>query len=217
MGGGETLFNLGLQWLVTSAADSDVLATATPWWCGTCVAQAVWCATFRPRYRASGLLLVPATCLLAATAALGQWHGIVRTAQSAVGSETTWLLSAAHVPTAMHFGWLLAATLVSFNGVAAHAPREIVGNVAMAGIAALSAVVGTGACVALSIARKDPTVGLVGVWALCAVANDMGKRMDGTSSHGSTKEGAGVVMIVCSVGAVLCGLSALVGSGLFKS
>lgn len=199
---GETLFNFILQYLIRGDAPREVLATAAPWWATCCVCQSLWCFTFRPRYRPR-LLLVPATLLGAGAGAIGCWHGVLRSWQACdlAGSQPPLVLMGL-VPTSMHFGWLMAATLVNTNGALAYAPT-LVSEDGMTALACLSGVVGAGAATVMGLRRASPTVAGVGAWALLAVANDMKRRTNG-ERPGYAVKGAKAVETVCYAGTSLC-------------
>ena len=201
---GETLFHFGLQFLPGMAEDTKgALAKASPWWALACASQAIWCGTFRPRFRRAGpqYLLISAACLGVGAASLGRWHGIVREfAICNPGFRP--LLMAGVLPMTMHFGWLLAASLVNLNGSLAYAP-SVVKDAGMSAVAVVSAVAGAAVASWASITRRAPTVGAVGAWALVAVANDMKRRLQG-DRKGYATQGAAAVRYACLGGASVC-------------
>jgi len=209
---GEMLFHLGGQFLLpllNNDALMGAFANAAPSWVAGCLLQSLWCVTFRPRFRDAGALylMVPAACLAGTAASLGSYHLKLRRSMLCDGLGGNWALVAALLPHAMHFGWLMAATLVNVNGSLAYMQRVISGN-GMTTAAVASAGVATAIYGGIALERRAPAVALVGTWALTAIAYDMAQRESG-DRPGYADDTVRYVKGACRVGAVLCAGMAL--------
>lgn len=157
-------FLVGQFFLPAGLDDVTFYATASLWWAGACICQSLWCLTFRPAWRSSGLLWVSALCLGGAAFCLSRTDALLRMCSFPSGR----LATLARGPIAIHFGWLCAATLVNFNGWAAELKQLPLS--AMLGLALASELGAAllGSCLALQ--RGSQALALTVAWALTAVA-----------------------------------------------
>ena len=166
---------LGLAMLLRSEAVAARAAPASRAWLGANVAQALWCASFRPwaldRLWLSALCLsATASCLLLSQLRLVQpltppshWRPCKSEPGGAHMSLVGWSLLVA--PRSLHCGWTTAATLVNVN---AWAGSAAIGPPAALATAIFSLVAGLG--LADLYARLGvPTAAVAIAWALFAV------------------------------------------------
>jgi hypothetical protein len=171
-----------------AAAAGRLLRTASAGFAAANVFQALWAASFRPKYiinkkkKGAAASLSPwiSTLMLAgAAASLSLAHKAYTTAtvvggdggESSIGADQYLLF---FLPLSLHFGWTTAAALVSANGNIA----MLCGNTdAVAAAAWLSAAAATVAGVAVTVTRNAPAYGGVVAWALAACAAGMEERV----------------------------------------
>lgn len=134
--------------------------------------QSLWCAAFRPKYKGASMFIN--TGLLSATAySLSRAHAAF-VAQPQLYSNLQYGIFL--LPISLHFGWTVAASIVSVNGAVAmqeNASKELIAVVGHS-----SVIAGTALGVYVTIARSAPVFGGVIAWALTAVAAGMRKRLD---------------------------------------
>ena len=111
-------------------ASAAVYAAVAPWWALACGLQSLWCAAFRPAFRAPRRFWISAALLFAEAGALGGAYIACRAfaAEDAMPLGAYWRC---HFPLAMHFGWIAAAALVNANSFA-----RVAGDARARGIAA---------------------------------------------------------------------------------
>ena len=111
-------------------ASAAVYAAVAPWWALACGLQSLWCAAFRPAFRAPRRFWISAALLFAEAGALGRAYVACRAfaAEDAMPLGAYWRC---HFPLAMHFGWIAAAALVNANSFA-----RVAGDARARGIAA---------------------------------------------------------------------------------
>ena len=111
-------------------ASAAVYAAVAPWWALACGLQSLWCAAFRPAFRAPRRFWISAALLFAEAGALGGAYVACRAfaAEDAMPLGAYWRC---HFPLAMHFGWIAAAALVNANSFA-----RVAGDARARGIAA---------------------------------------------------------------------------------
>ncbi|CAM9447796.1 unnamed protein product [Ectocarpus sp. 12 AP-2014] len=147
------------------------LSDISPWFAGAMLFQALWCFSFRPWARDSGLLWLPALLLGGTGVALGGVHRILREAWF-TSDMTVLQYLAVHVPLSLHFGWISCATLVNLNGYFATINK--LSNRVKLGLALGSVVAAVALGVAITLLREDPIYAAVVAWALWAVGSPAG-------------------------------------------
>jgi hypothetical protein len=133
--------------------------------------QTLWCAAFRPKYKgAAGFIN---TGLLSATAySLSRAHAMF-VAQPQLYSNLNYAIF--FLPMSLHFGWTVAASLVSLNGAISMQKNSSKQLIAYAGH--VSVVAATGLGIFITVTRSAPVFGGVIAWALTAVADGMKQRL----------------------------------------
>jgi hypothetical protein len=190
---GELLFCIYGWFLTVASAGSStstvaVVSAASPGFVSAQLFQVLWTASFRPKYFSSGgatgtIYRYVSSFMLAGIAwSMGRAHA----AYSAAGGRAVaaggrrWERGMCFLPLALHFGWTVAATLVSWNGNVAGTAGVRSGVVAGLGHASAVAAAALGAAVTLS--RRSPVFGLVISWALAGCASGMQERMRSITS-----------------------------------
>jgi hypothetical protein len=215
-------------------ASAAVYAAVAPWWALACGLQSLWCAAFRPAFRAPRRFWISAALLFAEAGALGGAYVACRAfaAEDAMPLGAYWRC---HFPLAMHFGWIAAAALVNANSfarvagdartrriaakdakdrverrksaapsAAAAAAAALAEERTQAIIAEISAIAAAAFGVACATLGGEPVVAAVAAWALFAVAADGGRREGGALEK--TEEGRAAMARV--VGAARTGARA---------
>lgn len=140
------------------------------------VFQALWSASFRPKYKGN-LMFISAGMLGGIATFMGKAQAIF---SAASGSYSVLQYLLYFFPMALHFGWTTAATLVNING--AVAMNEKVPNKAVTWVGHLSVVAATALGVFVTWSRSAPVYGGVISWALFAVADGMKSRYEALSN-----------------------------------
>jgi hypothetical protein len=160
-------FGVALE--VADVGDVGAARGVVPYWACACALQALWCVAFRPAFRAPRHFWLSSAILIAEAWALGCAHAEGR---KIVASASALTYAGVLVPLALHFGWIMCASLVNVNSFVAKTcsidTQLAVGFLSAFGGAALGA--------GVSFVTGDPVVGVVIAWALAAVASDGGKR-----------------------------------------
>ena len=174
----SVIFNLYISCTHTDASllqlsGAKCLLAATPHYAAASVCQMLWCVAFRPWAR--GAQWAPATLLTLATAFLYRVHSALSPAMATAndGEAGLTILGSllARIPMGLHFGWLTAAALVSWNsylsaaGVAA--ARRLTAAIASCYAAA-------GLLSTASWEARDPIPAIVAAWALVSVSQVSG-------------------------------------------
>lgn len=143
--------------------------------------QTLWCAAFRPKYKgAAGFIN---TGLLSATAySLSRAHAIF-VAQPQLYSNLNYAIF--FLPMSLHFGWTVAASLVSLNGAISMQKNSSKRLIAYAGH--VSVVAATGLGIFITVTRSAPVFGGVIAWALTAVADGMKQRLAAAGEEGEVE------------------------------
>lgn len=165
---GETTF-CALQ--LFAPEDSKVSVTNVEFvsgWASACVAQTLWCASFRPIFAQSGQLWVSAVFLALTPACLSRAHAVFTVRNDSKREAITYL------PFALHFGWTSAAALVNLNAVVAYSSA---GASTIALVGHLSIIPALVLGVLVTFRRNAPVYGFVLAWALAAVADGMRTRI----------------------------------------
>lgn len=169
--------------------------------------QSLWTAAFRPKY--VGLSKFVSAALLGGTAySLSKAHAVIAASTSQLSFGQYLLFG---FPISLHFGWVTAATLVNLNGAVATCSDSVsaktvaaVGHVSVIAAATLGAVV--------TLTRGAPVYGGVISWALLAVADGMGKRIEQTIGEDPKRVGVygcRVQRRISQVGALVSALASL--------
>jgi hypothetical protein len=168
--------------------------------------QSLWTAAFRPKYTGVSKFISPA--LLGGTAfSLSKAHAAI--AASTQLSFGQYLLFG--FPISLHFGWVTAAALVNFNGAVATFSDSVTAKT-VAAVGHVSVIVAASLGAALTITRGAPVYGGVISWALLAVADGMGKRIEQTRDEDPKRVGVygcRVQRRLSQVGALVSGLASL--------
>ena len=162
----------------------QLMNKAMMWWIMGNLFQSLWCACFRPAFRA--VLWMPATLL---GLGAGSYLMLAKEITNSIFLEsnsfqTKALLYLFRVPISLHTGWLTAATLLNFNSYAATSNFSMGSQIALA---IASAYIATAGGAAAAIWLKDPVLALTVAWALAAVANET-KYHSKIDLHKDTKE-----------------------------
>lgn len=163
------------------------------------VFQSLWCAAFRPKYK-GGWMVVSFASLASTAFSLSKVHNA---ALGMVG----WNYMVYGLPTALHFGWVTAATLVNLNGAVAMQKEVSASTVAWVGH--LSVVAATVLGILVAVNRQAPVYSGVICWALTAVADGMAKRVAATKADPDQQKvgvrGAKLQYRLSQIGAILTG------------
>jgi len=146
--------------------------------------QSLWTAAFHPKYTGMAKFVSPAL-LGGAAYSLSKAHAaICASKQLSFGQYLLFGL-----PISLHFGWVTAASLVNLNGaVATFSDTVSAERMAVAGHVSVVAAAALGAIV--TITRGAPVYGGVISWALMAVADEMGTRIQKNKGRGLKKSGS---------------------------
>uniref|UniRef100_A0A7S0L9V6 Nudix hydrolase domain-containing protein n=1 Tax=Coccolithus braarudii TaxID=221442 RepID=A0A7S0L9V6_9EUKA len=153
----------GAALLVKDAPLSLALEVSNDAWLATSIAQALWCAAFRPW--ALGSLWLAAVLLASSAACLAtsQWRAYRSLATHA---SQTWAAAMIFTPRSLHLGWLTAATLVNGNAylaassvTPANALAAVIASLALAALLSLA-----------FLASGLPAASIAVTWALLAVS-----------------------------------------------
>merc|ERR1719183_73947 len=161
---GETTF-CALQ--LFAPEDSKVSVTNVEFvsgWASACVAQTLWCASFRPIFAQSGQLWVAAVFLALTPVCLSRAHAAFTVRNDSKREAITYF------PFALHFGWTSAASLVNLNAVVAYSGASANTLAAVGHLSILPALV---LGVLVPFKRSAPVYAFVLAWALAAVADGM--------------------------------------------
>lgn len=166
--------------------------------------QSLWTAAFRPKYTGIDKFISP-LLLGGAAVSLNQAHAVIAsTSQLSFGQYLLY-----GFPLSLHFGWVTAASLVNLNGaVATFSENVSAETVAVMGHVSVVAAATLGALVTLT--RNAPVYGGVIAWALLAVADGMGTRIQETKDEPSRRVGVfgcRVQKRLSQVGALVSGLA----------
>jgi len=134
--------------------------------------QALWTASFRPKYKEGLTKYISALNLSGIALSLSFCHSVY-TSEKISGRD--YLLN--FLPLSLHFGWTTAACLVNWNGMfalEATSPKQV------AWFGHASVLVATVVGVAMTLTREAPVYGGVITWALSAVASGLSKRIQET-------------------------------------
>uniref|UniRef100_A0A7S4EFU3 Uncharacterized protein n=1 Tax=Pseudo-nitzschia australis TaxID=44445 RepID=A0A7S4EFU3_9STRA len=180
--------------------------------------QALWAASFRPRYENGIYKYVSAANLAGIAASLSLCHGAFATtsnnSQRSLRSYSGLEYALYFLPLSLHFGWTTAASLVNLNGMYAMATTNdknaTARSVAMLGHA--SVVLATAIGAGITWTRKAPVYGGVICWALVAVAAGLKQRILANASNSKKNDDDNVVGIygaerqrtLSLVGAAIC-------------
>jgi hypothetical protein len=172
--------------------------------------QALWTASFRPKYAKGHALYVSSLMLGGIAWSMGRAHRVFANLKDRnLMSRTDYLLY--FFPMTLHFGWTAAATLVNMNGNVASRMKS--SPQLIAGVGHASALVASALGLYITSARRAPVFGCVIAWALAGCAAGMRERLAAVSSSSSA---AGTKKVPESAGAhgaslqlSLCGLGAL--------
>jgi len=160
-------FGTALQ--VANAGDVAEVRGVVPYWACACALQTLWCVAFRPAFRAPRHFWLSSAILIAEAWALGRAHAEARRVAASASALT---YGGVLVPLALHFGWIMCASLVNVNSLVAKT-CAIDTQLAMGFLSAFGgAALGAG----VTVVTGDPIVSAVVAWALAAVASDGGKR-----------------------------------------
>lgn len=169
--------------------------------------QSLWTAAFRPKYTGISKFVSPAL-LGGAAYSLSRAHAAICCAANHLSFGQYLLFG---LPISLHFGWVTAASLVNLNGAVATYSDAVsaetvalVGHVSVIGAATLGVVI--------TLTRTAPVYGGVLSWALLAVADGMGKRIQETKDEDPKRVGVlgcRVQRRLSQVGALVCGFASL--------
>lgn len=160
-------FGTALQ--VANAGDVAAVRGVIPYWACACALQTLWCVAFRPAFRAPRHFWLSSAILIAEAWALGRAHAEGRRVAASASALT---YGGVLVPLALHYGWIMCASLVNVNSLVAKT-CAIDTQLAMGFLSAFGgAALGAG----VTVVTGDPIVSAVVAWALAAVASDGGKR-----------------------------------------
>jgi hypothetical protein len=137
-------------------------------WASACVAQTLWCASFRPIFAQSGQLWVSAVFLALTPMCLSRAHAVFTVRNDSKREAITYF------PFALHFGWTSAAALVNLNAVVAYSGA---GANTIAAVGHLSIIPALVLGVFIAFRRNAPVYAFVLAWALAAVADGMRTRI----------------------------------------
>jgi hypothetical protein len=174
--------------------------------------QALWTASFRPKYAKGHALYVSSLMLTGIAWSMGRAHRVFANLKDrTLMTRTDYLLY--FFPMTLHFGWTAAAALVNINGNVASRMKSSPRVIANVGHA--SALVASALGLYVTSARRAPVFGCVIAWALAGCAAGMRERLaataaQGTSSSGNKKapeggagaHGASLQLYLCGVGAL---------------
>lgn len=181
-----------------AGAMGPVIRSATAPFVAANMFQALWCASFRPKYSNGAWMSVSFANLASTATSLAQVH-------TATLGLTGWRYLLYGLPTSLHFGWITAASLVNLNGAVAMSQNVSAKTVAWVGHASVVAAAALGAFVTWD--RKAPVYGGVIAWALAAVADGLRKRISKEKESSSSKEvgllGAKLQLRLSQTGAIL--------------
>jgi hypothetical protein len=196
---GETTF-CALQ--MFAPEDSKVTATNMEFvsgWASACVAQALWCASFRPIFAQSGQIWVAAVFLALTPVCLSRAHAAFTVQNDSKREAITYL------PFAMHFGWTSAAALINVNAVVAYSSA---GAGVIAAVGHLSILPALVLGVFVAFRRNAPVYAFVLAWALAAVADGMRTRVAYAVDPGAAGVvGAAFQANLAAISSVCCALA----------
>jgi len=163
--------------------ESRLFSNISPYWVTAMSLQSIWCSAFRPWAVDNGFLWIPASLLTATGLALFEVNRIMQLeAKTNLG---VWGYIFLSIPVSLHFGWISAASLVSWNGVLASTKMKIEIKLACA---FFSAYLATGLGAFLSFYQRDPIYAFVICWALAAVADKKGwEKLNGAIDDATLK------------------------------
>merc|ERR1719183_1183 len=196
---GETTF-CALQ--LFAPEDSKVSVTNVEFvsgWASACVAQTLWCASFRPIFAQSGQLWVSAVFLALTPMCLSRAHAVFTVRNDSKREAITYF------PFALHFGWTSAAALVNTNAVVAYSSA---GAGVIAAVGHLSIIPALVLGVSVALKRSAPVYAFVLAWALAAVADGMRTRVAYAVDPGAAGVvGAAFQANLAAVSSVCCALA----------
>jgi len=162
--------------------------------------QALWSASFRPRYNRGGIYRYVCVLNLAGAAiALSFCHAAFTREGVFYTRLEYWLY---FFPLTLHFGWVTAATLVNLNGMFAMSKGASAKSILH--LALISVIVASHIGAYVTWTRWAPFYGGVISWAILAVAFGLEERLEATKNEDSNRAGVyGVdgVRALCLVGA----------------
>jgi hypothetical protein len=198
---GELAFVMASLFLKEKSLEAAVVKQSSGGFVASQVFQALWTASFRPRYRGNAIFISGAM-LSAIAYSLSQAHRrIVQLCSLKKMSVVSFLVFV--LPIALHFGWTAAAALVNWNGSVA---QRIGTPLATAGVGYISAIGATVLGIYLTRTRSAPTVGAVLAWALAACATGMTERLQSTKREEKNRAGvygARTQRLLCGIGSAL--------------
>ena len=159
---------LMMLYLTNVPAAAPLGRAMAPGWIAAVSAQVGWCATFRPSVCGPATLWLPAALLAATGAGLSVAHRAVRSSGGAAGLRGC-ANALVRWPVTLHFGWVVAASLVNGNNWLARSGSALSVREAAA-YASVAAAVAVAAYVTAT--TRDPVFAAVIAWALAAVAAD---------------------------------------------
>lgn len=172
------------------------------------VFQALWAASFRPKYKGA-YSFVSFAMLSGIAASLNGPHAAI--CRYEAQSLSTYALYG--LPLSMHFGWTTAASLVNLNGCIAMMENSSPKLITAVGHA--SAVAATTLGVVVTLSRGAPVYGGVIAWALLACADGMSDRLSETKDQDAKAAGvygARVQKWLCRIGAGVVAASSIVAT-----
>lgn len=197
------LFMTGTQFAMMDKSSplSNVVREITGPYVAAQIFQALWTASFRPKYN-SGLYKYVSVLNLSGTAyALSFCHKAFTTNASTKYNVWEYLLN--FFPLTLHFGWVTAASLVNLNGM--FAMGEEVSNKAIAQVGHISAVGASILGILISFKRSAPLYSGVIAWALAAVTSGLAERINETDTEDARRpgiHGAVTQRALCRAGAL---------------
>jgi hypothetical protein len=168
-------------------------------WASACVAQSLWCASFRPVFAQSGQLWVAGVFLALTPVCLSRAHAAFTVRNDSKREAITYF------PFALHFGWTSAASLVNLNAVVAYSGASANTLAAVGHLSILPALV---LGVLVSLKRSAPVYAFVLAWALAAVADGMRTRIKyAVDPNAPGVYGAGFQAHLAAFSCVCCALA----------
>jgi len=147
-------------------AGAGWLREVAPYYAAASISQALWCISFREW--ALPMLWVPATLLSVSAAFMFGAHAHLADAATGGGGATFWGHLVFRIPATMHFGWLCAAALLSWNN---HLSTIKGFSTQMRAATCIgTCYAAAGALAWISVQRQDGIPSLVGAWSLWAVS-----------------------------------------------
>lgn len=167
---GETIFVFYQALPINYIKNKDFLAMLSPFWIAAIGFQSIWTFCARPWAVENGYGWIQAALLVLTGVALSGVHKVMTSQpHTLVGDLNILDFIVAQIPLSLHFGWMMAAGLVSVNGVLARTPLTIRAKHLFSDA---SVVVATVIGVVVAAKRTDPVVAFALSWALAGLADD---------------------------------------------